>query len=127
MSATGKRHKRSTWHEGLLNYVGGSEARRDEAERRLQEQGQEAGITFDFNVHTNWQPIDSQRMLLWSSRYVDTALMAKSAVLGQSMHCARVAQVWETRRLHDRTQPSPLPARIRGRVSVGAADVASRG
>jgi hypothetical protein len=54
-SATGERNKRSTWHDGLLGYVGGDEARRDEAERGLQAQGREAGIKFDFNVYTHWQ------------------------------------------------------------------------
>lgn len=68
-SESGKRHKLSTWHEGLLGYVGGDEARRDEAERGLQAQGREAGIAFDFNVRTHWQPIDSQRLLLWAGRF----------------------------------------------------------
>jgi len=67
-SATGKRHEMATWHDGLLGYVGGDERRRDEAEERLQMQGREAGITFDFSVRTHWQPIDSQRMLLWAGR-----------------------------------------------------------
>jgi len=68
-SATGKRHKGGTWHDGLLGYVGGDEVARDEAERQLQQQGREAGITFDFNVLTHWQPVDSQRMLLWAGRF----------------------------------------------------------
>jgi len=69
VSATGRRDKIATWHDGLLGYVGGDEARRDEAERRLSMQGREAGITFDFNVLTHWQPIDSQRLLMWAARF----------------------------------------------------------
>lgn len=35
----------------------------------LQMVGREAGVTFDFSVPVNWQPIDSQRMLLWAGRF----------------------------------------------------------
>lgn len=66
-SASGKRHKPSTWHESLLGYAG-SETRRNEAERGLLMQGQQAGIHFDFNVLTHWQPIESQRLLLWAGQ-----------------------------------------------------------
>ena len=55
-------------HDGLLGYVGGDERMRDEAERGLRAQGREAGIAFDFSVRTHWQPVDSQRMLLWAAR-----------------------------------------------------------
>ena len=68
-SANGKRDEKATWHDGLLGYVGGDEAKRDESERRLTMQGREAGIEFDYSVRTHWQPIDSQRLLLWAGRY----------------------------------------------------------
>ena len=58
-----------TWHDGLLGYVQGDPQRRDEAERGLQMQGGAAGITFDFSVRCDWQPIYSQRMLWWAGRY----------------------------------------------------------
>lgn len=58
-----------TWHDSLLGYVGGDEQRRDGAEAMLLAQGREAGIKFDFNVMAQWQPVDSQRLLLWAGRY----------------------------------------------------------
>ena len=59
----------STWHDGLLGYVGGDETRRDEAEHHLARQAREAGIELNFHVRTHWQPVDSQRLLLWAGRY----------------------------------------------------------
>lgn len=69
--AENKGHKRplSTWHDGLLGYVGGDAARRDAAEDGLRQQGRAAGIEFDFDVPTDWQPVDSQRLLLWAGRF----------------------------------------------------------
>eukprot|EP00966_Prymnesium_polylepis_P245320 5675418-Prymnesium_polylepis.1 len=69
VSQTGKRHKRETWHDGLLGYVGGDEAARARAEEGLRAQGRQAGIEFDFSCYTNWQPVDSQRLLLWAGRF----------------------------------------------------------
>ena len=68
-SASGRRHETSTWHDGLLGYVGGDEKARDSAEAQLQHQGSEAGIKFNFNVNTHWQPVDSQRLLIWAGRF----------------------------------------------------------
>jgi hypothetical protein len=34
----------------------------------LQSLASKADIKFDFHVKTHWQPINSQRMLLWASR-----------------------------------------------------------
>lgn len=31
--------------------------------------GLKAGIKLDYNVQTNWQPVKSQRLMLWASRY----------------------------------------------------------
>jgi len=68
-SATGARHKRSTWHDGLLHTVGGDEEQCAHVEARLREQGRAAGIRFDFRAETHWQPVDSQRLLLWAARF----------------------------------------------------------
>jgi len=38
-------------------------------EARLREQGRAAGIRFDFRAETHWQPVDSQRLLLWAARF----------------------------------------------------------
>jgi len=68
-SASGKRHEVSTWHDGLLGYVGGDAVARDRAEEGIRAQGRAAGIEFDFHVNTHWQPVDSQRLLLWAGRF----------------------------------------------------------
>jgi len=31
--------------------------------------GARNNVTFDFNVKTHWQPIESQRLQLWASRF----------------------------------------------------------
>lgn len=53
------------WHEGLLAYCG-SEKRRQQAEEGMQELGRRCGIEINYNVKTNWQPVDSQRVMLWA-------------------------------------------------------------
>lgn len=58
-----------TWHEGLINYAGGTEAAARQFEEGLSALGQEAGIAFDFDVFTQWQPVDSQRLLRWCGRW----------------------------------------------------------
>jgi len=58
-----------TWHDALLGYMGGDPTRRDAAEAGMREQGKAAGIEFDYNVLAQWQPIDSQRLLLWAGRF----------------------------------------------------------
>ena len=58
-----------TWHDALLGYMGGDPRARAQAEAGMLAQGQQAGIQFDYNVLAQWQPIDSQRMLLWAGRY----------------------------------------------------------
>ena len=58
-----------TWHDALLGYMGGDPVARAHAEAGMREQGKAAGISFDYNVLAQWQPIDSQRMLLWAGRY----------------------------------------------------------
>lgn len=61
--------KESTWHEGLLGYVGGDPAARDAAEAGMRELGERVGIHLDYNVQTNWQPVDSQRAMLWARQF----------------------------------------------------------
>jgi predicted DsbA family dithiol-disulfide isomerase len=57
------------WHDALLGYMGNDPARRDGAERSMAAQGRAAGINFDYNVLAQWQPVESQRLLLWAGRY----------------------------------------------------------
>ena len=59
----------ATWHDGLIDYTGGTEAGALRAEAGLQQLGGAANIKFRFDVKTDWQPIDSQRLLLWAGRY----------------------------------------------------------
>lgn len=58
-----------TWHESLLGYCGGDEGARAGAEEGMRELGRNCGIELDYNVQTNWQPINSQRIMLWARRY----------------------------------------------------------
>lgn len=58
-----------TWHDGLLGYMGGSHSARERAEKQMAQLGLQAGIKFDYNVLTQWQPVKSQRLLLWAGRY----------------------------------------------------------
>ena len=58
-----------TWHDSLLGYCGGDAARRDAAEDGMRMLGRRAGIELDYGVQTNWQPIDSQRSMLWARRF----------------------------------------------------------
>lgn len=57
-----------TWHESLLGYCGG-EAQRAQAEQTMLECGRRAGVELDYGVQTNWQPVDSQRLMLWASQF----------------------------------------------------------
>ena len=63
------REMEGSWHKGLIAYSGGSEARALQAEQGLQMMGAQAGVKFDFSVPVNWQPVDSQRLLLWTGRH----------------------------------------------------------
>ena len=58
-----------TWHDSLLGYCGGDAAKRDAAEDGMRTLGRRAGIELDYGVQTNWQPIDSQRSMLWARRF----------------------------------------------------------
>lgn len=61
--------KEPTWHESLLGYFGGSDEERTRAEEQMRSLGRRAGIEIDYGVQTNWQPVDSQRVMLWSRRF----------------------------------------------------------
>ena len=63
-----KKKKLPTWHEALLGYTGSAE-RRASAEAGMKELGKKANINFNFHVPAQWQPIESQRLLLWCGRY----------------------------------------------------------
>jgi len=67
-----------TWHESLLGYVGGDASVRDHAEETMRELGRRAGIELDYNVQTNWQPIDSQRLMIWARRFGKAELYMSS-------------------------------------------------
>ena len=58
-----------TWHDALLGYMGNSHAARRQAEEGMRAQGAEAGIAFDYGVKAQWQPVDSQRLLLRAGRF----------------------------------------------------------
>lgn len=58
-----------TWHDALLGYMGGDAHARDNAERGMMALGAGAGISFDYGVLAQWQPVDSQRLLLWAARF----------------------------------------------------------
>lgn len=60
---------KETWHDALLGYMNNDPNARDAVERGMYEQGMSAGITFDYNVLAQWQPIDSQRLLQWAGRF----------------------------------------------------------
>lgn len=57
-----------TWHESLLGYCG-SERARAVAEEAMRQLGRRAQIELDYGVKTNWQPVDSQRLMLWARRF----------------------------------------------------------
>lgn len=44
----------------------------------MRELGRRAGIELDYNVQTNWQPIDSQRLMLWARRFGKAELYMSS-------------------------------------------------
>jgi len=58
-----------TWHDGLKDYTDGTDEGARRAEAGLSALGAAAGIKFRFDQQTNWQPMDSQRMLLWAGRH----------------------------------------------------------
>ena len=52
-----------------MDYTDGTEAGALRAEAGLSALGAAAGIKFRYDQKTNWQPLESQRMLLWSARF----------------------------------------------------------
>ena len=52
-----------------MDYTDGSEEGACAAEAGIASLGRAAGIDFDFHVRTDWQPVDSQRLLLWAGRF----------------------------------------------------------
>lgn len=61
--------KEPTWHESLLGYMGGSAEAREQAEQHMYQLGLNAGVKIRYDVQTNWQPVDSQRVMIWARRY----------------------------------------------------------
>jgi predicted DsbA family dithiol-disulfide isomerase len=61
--------KEPTWHDSLLGYCGGREEVRTQAEEGMRTLAHTCGIEFDYNVQTNWQPVNSQRVMLWAHRF----------------------------------------------------------
>jgi predicted DsbA family dithiol-disulfide isomerase len=41
---------------------------RTHAEEHMRQLGVRAGVAIDYDVQTNWQPVDSQRVMLWAAR-----------------------------------------------------------
>lgn len=59
----------SDWDKGLLGTCNGDVAARERIKRDMLTLAQRAGIsTLRYDVKTNWQPVNSQRMLLWATR-----------------------------------------------------------
>jgi hypothetical protein len=58
-----------TWHDALLGYMGNNPMAREQAERGMAVQAASAGIQLDYGVLAQWQPVDSQRLLLWAGRF----------------------------------------------------------
>jgi hypothetical protein len=87
-----------TWHDALLGYMGNNPVARDQAERAMAVQGASAGLNLEcvhrlpppiptsslpstallshsdapcrsFGVLAQWQPVESQRLLLWAGRF----------------------------------------------------------
>lgn len=58
-----------SWHDSLLSYCGGSALQREYTEQSMYQLGKRVGIALDYNVQTNWQPVDSQRAMLWAARF----------------------------------------------------------
>lgn len=65
---TSKGLRPGTWHESLLQYVGGDPAAREHIEAAMKGLAERAGTTLDYGVYTQWQPVESQRLLLWAAR-----------------------------------------------------------
>lgn len=60
--------KEPTWHECLLGYLGGNQQVRAETEAAWKAQARKAGVDLDFSVQTQWQPVDSQRVMLLAAK-----------------------------------------------------------
>lgn len=60
---------KESWHDALLGYMGNDPRRRDQAEHQMQGLAASAGIKFDYSVLAQWQPVESQRCLLWAGRF----------------------------------------------------------
>lgn len=52
-----------------MDYTDGTDEGARRAEAGLSALGAAAGIKFRYDQKTNWQPIDSQRMLLWAGQH----------------------------------------------------------
>lgn len=63
------RIRNTTWHESLIDYTDGTETSALRFERSLNALGARNDVTFDFDVKTHWQPVESQRAQLWASRF----------------------------------------------------------
>ena len=60
--------KEPTWHDALLGYCGSEHGRRS-AEAQMRHLGKKVGIELDYGVQAQWQPVDSQRAMLWAARF----------------------------------------------------------
>lgn len=57
-----------TWHDRLLEYVGGHPDTRDGFEASMQRLAQRTGVKLDYGVDVHSQPVEAQRALLWATR-----------------------------------------------------------
>ena len=49
--------------------MGGSEEARAGAEQHMYQLGLKAGVKINYDVQTKWQPVDSQRVMLWARQF----------------------------------------------------------
>eukprot|EP00747_Dinoflagellata_sp_TGD_P055127 gnl/TRDRNA2_/TRDRNA2_149376_c0_seq1.p1 gnl/TRDRNA2_/TRDRNA2_149376_c0~~gnl/TRDRNA2_/TRDRNA2_149376_c0_seq1.p1 ORF type:complete len:198 (+),score=33.62 gnl/TRDRNA2_/TRDRNA2_149376_c0_seq1:312-905(+) len=61
--------KEPTWHESLLGYCDNWYLKRAAAELMMWLLARRSGIWLDYHVQTNWQPVDSQRLMMWAGRF----------------------------------------------------------
>jgi len=57
-----------SWHECLLKYFGGDEEARRHAQITWKAQAEKAGVSLDFSVPTQWQPIAAQRVMYLAAK-----------------------------------------------------------
>ncbi|KAJ1455918.1 hypothetical protein M885DRAFT_518796 [Pelagophyceae sp. CCMP2097] len=59
-----------TWHDAILAFDCHNNVRSCAAnEAQMLQLGRKAGVELDYGVKANWQPVESQRAMLWARRF----------------------------------------------------------